>query len=334
MNRRRLLFGFAALPVAWPVFAQARQKEVLAFYYGWYGTPGISGQYIHWQNPDLIRSTIDDAPNFPVSGPYDSLDKAVIARHVKEAADAGITGLIVSWWGQKDRTNQQLKILLEAAAKRGLKITAYIEQANTPEALVEDIFHLHQSLTRHSSWLTDSGKPVIFLFDRVLQSIGLEGWSQARKQIEARAPNALLFAGTANTLAEIADRQSHFDILHIYSMQFEASDKRLLPALWRMRFYQSWVKAQTGLRVTTATILPGYDDTHLPDRSGDRPTVKRNGGRTYEQLWQAAIRARPDWVLIVSFNEWHEGSELETSIQNGTRELTTTRLMSAQFRAK
>ena len=37
----------------------------------------------------------------------------------------------------------------------------------------------------------------------------------------------------------------------------------------------------------------------------------------------AAIAARPDWVLIVSWNEWLEATEIEPSVENGSRELDT-----------
>jgi len=37
----------------------------------------------------------------------------------------------------------------------------------------------------------------------------------------------------------------------------------------------------------------------------------------YQDLWQKAIAAQPDWILITSFNEWHEGSEIEPSKENG-----------------
>lgn len=333
MKRRTLLAGLAILLSPLRALAEMPRKQVLAFYYGWYGTREKSASYSHWQAPNLTAQTIADAPDYPSSGPYDSLDERVIARHVAQAADSGITGLIASWWGQGDRTDQQLIKLLPLAAERNLTVTAYIEQAATIDALVSDILYIYQNYTRHSSWLKLAGKPVIFIFDRVLQTLGMEGWDAARRQIEIAAPDAIAFAGTANTVTEIEARKAHFDVLHIYSMQFEASEKRLSPPLWRDAFYNAWVKAQTGMEVTTATVLPGYDDSHLPDRLGRRPIVDRSEGRTYGRLWRAAMRARPDWILIVSFNEWHEASQIEPSIQYGDRELATTRVMSAQFLA-
>jgi glycoprotein endo-alpha-1,2-mannosidase len=87
-----------------------------------------------------------------------------------------------------------------------------------------------------------------------------------------------------------------------------------------------------GDKISCVTIIPGYDDSHLPERAAPRPITDRHGGQTYRTLWQEAIAAHPDWILITSWNEWHEGSEIEPSAKNGERELKTTREYSAQFR--
>ena len=44
-----------------------------------------------------------------------------------------------------------------------------------------------------------------------------------------------------------------------------------------------------------------------------------------------SLATRPDWVLITSWNEWHEGSEIEPSVENGDRELKTTRQFAPKF---
>ncbi|MFT4075321.1 MAG: hypothetical protein QM647_07280 [Asticcacaulis sp.] len=332
-NRRHLLSVLTAAALL-PLKALSQslpRKEVLVFYYGWYGTRAYSGQDIHWLNPDTVRERIADAPNYPVGGPYDSLDPAVIARQMSEIKSAGITGLIVSWWGQTDRTNDQLRRVLDAAGAQGLKVTAYVEQVASAEGVAADTLYLYQTYSRHPAWLRLNNKPVIMYFDRLMQDIGLDGWQKARVLIEKQAPNAISYVATANTLKEIKGRKSAFDGLHIYSQQFEGAETRLLPSLWRTKYYTDWVKAQSGAKVTTATILPGFDDRLQLDRKGKRPVIKREDGKPFRDLWNAAIAAKPDWILIVSFNEWHEASQIEPSTAFGSRELETCRQMSAKF---
>jgi hypothetical protein len=56
------------------------------------------------------------------------------------------------------------------------------------------------------------------------------------------------------------------------------------------------------------SVGPGYDA-----RRGSRdPRVKpRRDGRTYDAMWRAALGARADRVTITSYNEWHEGTQIE-----------------------
>ena len=71
-------------------------KQVLAFYYPWYGTPeGPSGEWVHW-NPNRRHH---DSAHDPAYGFYDSSDPETVRRHIREAKSAGIDGFIASWWG-------------------------------------------------------------------------------------------------------------------------------------------------------------------------------------------------------------------------------------------
>ncbi len=78
------------------------------------------------------------------------------------------------------------------------------------------------------------------------------------------------------------------------------------------------------------TIIPGYDDSKL-GRPDPRPITDRNDGSTYSTLWQDAIAANPDWILITTWNEWHEGSQIEPSNELGSRELDTTATYAPTF---
>ena len=114
------------LPAA--AHGQTRRKEVLAFYYGWCATQSRSDIVLHWPPQSPILDT-------PADGPYDSLDPAVIQRHAGQAKAAGLTGLVASWWGQGDRTDRQLPLLLDACHAQGLKVCAYVEQAGSADSV-------------------------------------------------------------------------------------------------------------------------------------------------------------------------------------------------------
>src|SRR5437868_12602300 len=65
-------------------------REVLAFYYGWYATPQVSGVWYHWGNVDLVHEHIGTTAHYPIGGPYDSHDPQVVEHQCELARQAGI----------------------------------------------------------------------------------------------------------------------------------------------------------------------------------------------------------------------------------------------------
>jgi len=72
-------------------------------------------------------------------------------------------------------------------------------------------------------------------------------------------------------------------------------------------------------------------------RGTDRPTLPREDGAFYRSYWDLASQyVHPDqpFLLISTFNEWHEGSELEPSKQFGRGYLDETRELSDALRER
>ena len=145
--------------------------------------------------------------------------------------------------------------------------------------------------------------------------------TRLQQSVKRTADGGFAPVASAQALDEIAARRALFDALHIYSIQFETDGWWVGFGVRARRWMSRWVRAQDGLAVTTATVLPGYDDRRLDDRTGNRPTTPRREGRTFRLMLEAARAARPDWILIVSWNEWFEATEIEPSLENGAREL-------------
>jgi glycoprotein endo-alpha-1,2-mannosidase len=81
------------------------------------------------------------------------------------------------------------------------------------------------------------------------------------------------------------------------------------------------------------TVIPGYDDRNV-GRPPLRPITDRWGGETYRVLWLEAVAPAPDYVLVTSWNEWHEASEIEPSVEYGSRILDATATFSREFLAR
>jgi len=274
-------------------------KLVLAFYYPWYGTPeGPSKRWVHWDPQQHNAAT-----NTPRLGLYDSHDEGLIRKHIEWARQAGVDGFISSWWGRGGFEDRATRKLLAAAEKEKFLVTVYHEQAKDARQLEEDFAYLVREYGASGAWLKAGGKPVIFVYTRVVGDFKPEDFSKARGE-------AVLLMDT-------------FDVgygragggLHAYNPVF--TDLARLKKDYKSARYAC---AAQGL-VFAATVVPGYDDTVIRKPGGRRD---REGGKFYDASWECALSCDPDWILVCSWNEWHEGSEIEPSKEDGDRALRQT----------
>ena len=304
-------------------------RRVLAFYYTWYGGP--EAEYRHWGEVDREAKEIENSLNYPALGPYDSLDPEVIDRHCRMAKRAHLDGFITTWWGHDDYTDRAMPELLDTAAEHGLEITAYYEEVpdpGTPEAAAKDIVKLLERYGEHPAWLRVEGKPVLFVYSRAVNQLGLDGWLAVKQRVEEDyGPGAVLIGDRISRGAALI-----FDGIHTYNPVGKLRGLSLEESRSRAgQLYARLVRlAQQTQRVSAATVIPGYDDTKVRDPG---TVAGRRGGELYRALWEEVIEADPDWVLITSFNEWHEGSEIEPSHQAGRKYLKLTAEYAQRFKA-
>lgn len=269
-------------------------RRLLAFYYGWWGTPeGPAKQWLHWDTQSPHRGVV----NPPALGLYDSADPKVIAQHVTWSKQAGIDTLVLSLWRRGDHQDKVLQGLLDEAARQGLTATGYIEVAATAEDLRGQVESLLAREMRHPAWLTVHGQKVVFLYVRVFQSLN----PQALRRALVGLP--VLAVGDSTALDP-----SLYEVLgglHSY-VSFIEPAKRADQQIAARQF------ARSADKLLVATVMPGYDDSNIRFPG---TVVPRNGTR----FWQAQTAAAElaDWVILTSFNELHEGSEIEPSVSGG-----------------
>ncbi|MDD5145048.1 MAG: glycoside hydrolase family 99-like domain-containing protein [Candidatus Pacebacteria bacterium] len=74
------------------------------------------------------------------------------------------------------------------------------------------------------------------------------------------------------------------------------------------------------------SLLPGYDDRKL--NGLERPILPRGDGKFYREFWEIArknLDPEIKMALLTSFNEWHEGTEIEPSEEYGKKYLELTK---------
>ena len=297
--------------------------EVLAFYYSWYGRPERQDHWVHWGGENTADHSTPETTHYPARGAYDSQDPALVDGHILEAKSHGVSGFIATWWGQGSYEDRSFALLLARAEQKDFKASIYWETApgSGREQIDGAIADLVYVLSRYGSsraFLKVDRKPVIFVYGRVMGQVPLVSWPMIIEGARAKAGDFLLIAdGYQQTFARL------FDGVHTYNNCAAVKGKSpdVLRA-WAARNYAEVVSlARQHRRISCVTVIPGYDDTKIR-----KPglVASRQDGQTYAVLWEEAIRAQPDWVLITSWNEWHEGSEIEPSWEEGDQYLKLT----------
>jgi glycoprotein endo-alpha-1,2-mannosidase len=277
---RRLLLGIL-LALCLPVSAQAGVR-VSAFYYPWYGTASEDGAYMHWNQlghhpPNDIASSY-----YPARGLYSSSDQLVIAQQMDEIRAAGIDEVVVSWWGQGSPEDQRLPAVIVAARADGISVAVHLEPYNgrSVASTIADIVYL-----RH--W----GITSFYVYRPFDMAVG--DWAAAKSALHAGGVK--LYAQTAL----VGDAASAgFDGVYTYDIVTYGGDK----------FSRLCAEAHARHLICAPSVGPGYDARR---GSGDPRLKPRRNGATYDAMWRAAIASGADRATITSFNEWHEGTQIE-----------------------
>jgi hypothetical protein len=313
-------------------------RQVLAFYYGWWATPSVSGFWSHWVGVNTATHTIASTRWYPADGPYDSHSTTELEEQNTEAQTAGITGWVYSWWGPNSFTDNTVPLLMQAAARHNLRVTIAIAQLSgtgatqLQKSAQTDVDYVLRTYGSKSNYLKVNGRPVIFLNIVAWQQLPATTWRTVLAQ--AAQDTGLTPFVVADTNLKL-NALSTADAVYSYDLEHQQTENKTLSQIgtWAAAYYPAAVQSM-GDRVSMATILPGHDASELDTRpyAASRITQRYNGG-TFAALWPAAIAANPDWILIVSWNEWHEGSQIEPSYQFGTQATDTNAVYAPQFLA-
>uniref|UniRef100_A0A8D0E6Q1 Mannosidase endo-alpha like n=1 Tax=Salvator merianae TaxID=96440 RepID=A0A8D0E6Q1_SALMN len=315
-----------------------------AFYYTWYGTPRFDSRYVHWDHvmvphwdpkisasypkgrhdpPDDIGSSF-----YPALGPYSSRDPAVLDEHMQQLRAAAIGVMVLSWYppGLADDNGEPseslVPFILDAAQRYAIKVTFHIQPYKGRDDItvhsnvkyIIDKYGTHEAFYRYKT-STGRSLPLLYIYDSYLTPP--EAWANLLTPSGSHSlrhtPHDAVF------IALLVEEGHKHDILSagydgIYTY-FASNGFSYGSSHQNWRAIKAFCDSNNLLFIPS--VGPGYIDSSIRPWNNHN-TRNRVNGKYYETALQAALVVRPEIVSITSFNEWHEGTQIEKAVPKKT----------------
>jgi len=271
--------------------------EVSVFFYPWYSVPGVDVRvgWRHWEQNGHSPPADIGSNFYPVGGPYSSLDPKVLARQAQQMAASGVDTVVSSWWGHGSDPahfeDWMLPDLITAVRGAGLRLAIHLEPyvGRTTATVASDL-----------TYLRGLGITEVYVYQADTAGSATD-WAP----VLAAHPDMRFFAESGNlgsmlsgSFADYA-RTAGFDGVYTYDA---------------VRYGEPEMAATCGAArqrrlLCSPSVAPGFDARRSgAPQLGVTPAL---GGQRYDTLWRAAFAAGADVVSVTSWNEWHEGTQIE-----------------------
>lgn len=313
------------------LFIQCNKQERLdyntfCFYYNWYGNSDHNGEDIHWAHPVFKAGDNDTVTEgylpggtnissnfFPQLGTYSCTDSATIFCHMEMLKEARIGVIILTWWDIHDFGYQSIDLIMDEAAKANIEVCFHIEpfpgrNASTIRSGIENIIDTYGN---HPAFYRMGDRPLFFVYDSYL--ISVEEWAKILKPesettIRKTPYDAVMIGLWVNEGEEDFFIKSGFDGFYTY---FGATGFTYGSTPQNWDYLQKWATAHN--KIFIPCVAPGYIDTRIRPWN-NKTTRDRENGVYYDNMFQAVIDSKARFVGITSFNEWHEGTQIEPAV--------------------
>lgn len=316
-------FCFYSVQASEPEPEEAINKKVYIHYMGWFGATAEGN---HWK---------DGAPREPLIGYYDSQSWATHLYQILLSSACGVDGMVVNVRTEYDENSLKavlpsLKRITDVDATFDYSVAvSYDDQDMTQESVETELTTLKDDiLTETDNYMYLDGEPVIFIWD----------YSGFLTTDNYRTAVSNVFTEDSPILLrnEIEDTDSDPNPINSYYpwVQGYAEDG----TNWG-EGYLNWYYNTINDKITngdigfsTGAVWPGFDDR---DASwGQDRWIDRNEGVTYESIWDIVHTKSVDWVIIETWNDWNEGTEIEPSVTHGFTYVNKTATNIAEFKGE
>jgi hypothetical protein len=229
-----------------------------------------------WQQHGIARFTHYS----PTLGLYDSGDQSVVAAHVGAMRYANLDAGIVSWWGRGTPSDTRLPQLL-AAAPDVFRWAVYYEPEGvgdpSAETIRNDLLYIRDHLASSPGYLRVGGRFVVFAYGS-----GAEGCGMVQRWKDANTVGAYVVLKVFPGYRTCPEQP---DGWHQYGPSQAEDD------------HSPWAY----------TISPGF---YLAGESAER--LPRDLA-TWRRAIQDMVDSGARFQLVTTFNEWGEGTAIESA---------------------
>lgn len=308
------------------------------YYYPWHNQNFHNGG--GYMRKELIPKHV------PALGEYNDSDPAVISQHMAWFRQANIGLLVTSWWGPNRHEDKVTKdVIMEHEEVGNLKIALHYETTGRigkqGEKLITnakpDIQYMCENYFDHPNYYKIDGRPVLFIYiSRHLDTIGvLDEALLTMRSTASKCGHNLYLIGDSVFDSAPDPNQPHipfwyFDAVTNYDVYGSSGRPEGHAGTAAVDSYynnQAEWKAralQEDCRYIPA-VSPGYNDRGVRMQSDHPPLSRRitstskEGSLFHYQLKQAKELVDPEvdkMILVNSFNEWHEDTQIEPVVGN------------------
>ena len=308
------------------------------YYYPWHGS--------NFHNRQYLRGDLQP-PQLPVLGEYDDTDPAVIAQHLQWSRGANVNLWVASWWGPKSREDYTLlKVIMPHEDLTGTCIALFYEttsrikkSANYSTANVySDVAYMAKNYFDDPNYMRIGGRPVLFVYlTRVLSRVGKLGETTAlmRQAAMENGEHDLYIMGDqvfneapddGNTYEpfDLLDGVTNYDIYgNLRRPDGYAGIERLTDLANRNKEWRDQARVH-GNCAFVPGIAPGYNDRSVRD-GHTALSRKLDEGEPEGSLFRASLEmalgltedSTGNMLMITSWNEWHEDTQIEPVVNIG-----------------
>jgi hypothetical protein len=268
-------------------------------YFSWYANAmGPTGVWHHWSL--ITYKKLGGSAFYPMLGPYDSGDPSVVEAHLRLIKESGVDCLFVDWWGiyvqnlYDEHITTNIDLIAREATRLGLK-PIILYESDRPGLSVEKVAsELEYAVRRWGEVSVKIGDaPVVYIWAPGARGRDAYFWCLVREMLKSRGVNVFMVGATDDERFATC-----FDALLPWFYFDVGSYDALRPLI------------QRGI-VIGATAIPGYDDRP----AGRNMVVPREEGATFRKYLDKVLSLQVPIVLIYSWNEFHEGSSIEPTLE-------------------